>query len=563
MARQSAKPPDQATVYAMAVVAGKVPCGRFVRLAAERHLRDQKDGRSRGLRWDREAAELAIAFFAKLCHSKGQWAGQSFALAPWQAFIVGSLWGWMRADGTRRFRVAYDEVPRKNGKSTMSCGVGLRLAYFDGEAGAEVYCAATKRDQARIVFDEAVRMVNSTPALKRRLTVYAGSIVMESNASKLQPLSADHDTMDGLNIHGVIIDELHAHKTSAIVDVLETATGARQQPLQFEITTAGHDRSSICWQHHDYSIKVLEGTVVDDAWFAFIACADPGDDWREPATWAKANPNLGVSVSIDDLRRKALKAQHIPAQQNAFRRLHLNEWTEQAERWLDMDVWAGGGEVSSSDVLRARQCFAGLRTSSTHLSSLVLLFPDDDGGYDVRCRFWFPRGALKGLPEATRVQLQEWASQGHITLTDGTVADYDAMEAAVVEIAAQHDLQVLAYDNRSMNAVVAHLEKVWGTKPETTPYVLAPLQREAPPACVELERLLLAGKLRHGNDPVLRWMASSAAVKVLPEGNVRLEADASADNVTGMTALVLALVPAMVRPAGDTDNWDGTVEVWN
>jgi phage terminase large subunit-like protein len=265
---------DPVTAYARAVTEGRTLANRLVILACQRHLEDLGSGASRGLRFDPQTAQHAIDFFGFLRHSKGEWAGQTFALAPWQAFVVGSLFGWQRADGLRRFRTAYCAVPRKNGKSTLSAGIALYMLVADGERGAEIYSAATTRDQARIVFDEAKRMVGSSPALKRRVQVLINNLNVEVSASRFMPLSSDASSMDGLNVHGAIIDELHAHKTRHVVDVLETATGARRQPLLFEITTAGYDRHSICYEHHDYAIKLLEGTLQDDSWFAFIASAD-------------------------------------------------------------------------------------------------------------------------------------------------------------------------------------------------------------------------------------------------------------------------------------------------
>jgi phage terminase large subunit-like protein len=323
---------DPVTAYARAVTDGQVLTNRLVRLACERHLDDLNSVGTRGLRFDPQAAQHAIDFFGFLRHSKGEWAGQAFALAPWQAFVVGALFGWKRADGLRRFRTAYCAVPRKNGKSTLSAGIGLYLLVADGEQGAEIYSAATSRDQARIVFDEAKRMVGSSPALKRRVGILINNLHVAATSSRFMPLSSDSSTMDGLNVHGAVIDELHAHRTRNVVDVLDTATGARRQPLLFEITTAGYDRHSICYEHHHYSIKVLEGMVPDDSWFAFIAAADEHDDWTDPKVWQKANPSFGLSVKADDLARKAEKAIALPGAQNAFRRMHLNEWTEQAER---------------------------------------------------------------------------------------------------------------------------------------------------------------------------------------------------------------------------------------
>ncbi len=283
---------DPVTGYARAVAEGQILTNRLVRLACERHLEDLASGAGRGLRFDLAAARHAIAFFGFLRHSKGEWAGETFTLAPWQAFVVGCLFGWKRDDGLRRFRTAYCAVPRKNGKSTLSAGIGLYLLVADGEQGAEVYSAATTRDQARIVFDEAKRMVGSSPALQRRVEALINNLHVAATASKFMPLSSDSSTMDGLNVHGAIIDELHAHKTRGVVDVLETATGARRQPLLFEITTAGYDRHSICFEHHDYAIKLLEGVLQDDSWFAFIAGADEGDDWTDPRGLAQGQPQL-------------------------------------------------------------------------------------------------------------------------------------------------------------------------------------------------------------------------------------------------------------------------------
>jgi phage terminase large subunit-like protein len=255
-----------------------------------------------------------------LKHSKGEWAGTTFEPAPWQMFILWALFGWKRADGLRRFRIAFVEVSRKNGKSTLMAGLGLYLTVGDGEPGAEVYSAATKRDQAKLSWTEAVRMRNASPALREIVQYWKSSdtLNVEATNSKFQPLGADGDTMDGLNVHGALIDELHAHKTPDVVDVLQTATGSRRQPLQFEITTAGFNQQGIGKQHYDYAKAILDGLFEDDTWFAFIAEMDKGDDWQDEATWAKANPNLGVSVKLDDLQRKAGEAKNRPAALNNF-----------------------------------------------------------------------------------------------------------------------------------------------------------------------------------------------------------------------------------------------------
>ena len=367
------------TEFARSHVKKTAKVSSLVKLACQRHLDDIK---RKDIIFDNEAADRAIEFFGFLVHSKGEWAGTPFKLEPWQRFLIGSLFGWKRKDGLRRFRTAYNAIPRKNGKSTLSAGVALYMLTADGERGAEIYSAATSREQAKIVFGEAKRMVEASPSLKSRIGSYINNLHIEGTASKFMPLSSESSTMDGLNIHCAIVDELHEHKTSQVIDKLETATSSRRQPLIFEITTAGYDKNSICYNHHDYSIKILKGIVKDDSWFTFISQIDEGDEWDDPETWKKANPNWAVSVKSDDLERKAIKAREMPAAQNAFRRLHCNEWTEQASRWIDMNVWDENNSGIDINQLEGRECYAGLDLSSPQdLTALVLVFPEENLGY--------------------------------------------------------------------------------------------------------------------------------------------------------------------------------------
>jgi phage terminase large subunit-like protein len=321
------------------VLSGRRRECRWVRLACERHVRDLETGHERGLWFDERAARTVIAFFGLLRHSKGEWAGQPVALEPWQQFHLCNLFGWKRDDGTRRFRVSYLEVGRKNGKSTMGAGVGLYLQAADGEPGAEIYTAATKRDQARIVHQEAVRMVKQSPALTRELRVFKDNIHSERTFSKFEPLGRDSGTLDGLNVHGAIVDEVHAHPNGDMWDVLQTATGARRQPLLYAVTTAGFDRQSLCWQFNDYTQKVVSGVLEDDNWHGLIYTLDDGDDWEDEANWYKSNPNLGVSKKLDDLRDKARAARGMPARLNGFLQKELNVWTQASTRWIDPEAW--------------------------------------------------------------------------------------------------------------------------------------------------------------------------------------------------------------------------------
>ncbi|MCG3168271.1 MAG: hypothetical protein POELPBGB_04075 [Bacteroidia bacterium] len=539
------------TAYAAAACRGEIVTNRLVRLAAERHLADLKAGHARGLRFDEDAAEKAIRFYRLLPHIKGEWAQDGAAgmdLAPWQAFIVGSLFGWKRADGTRRFRTAYVEVARKNGKSTLAAGLGLWLSFFDGEPGAEVYAAATKRDQAKIVWGDARQMVLKTPGLRSRIRVFTSNLHAEATASKFEPLGADADTMDGLNIHGAIVDELHAHPSRAVVDVLETATGARRQPLIFYITTAGYDRHSVCWAHHDYTVKVLEETYPDDTWFGFIAGLDDGDRWDDPAAWVKANPNLGVSVKLDDLERKCERAKQVPAEQQAFRRLHCNEWTESSTRWLDLAAWDRGSVPVDPEALTGRACYGGLDLSSTtDLTGLVLVFPDGAGGYDVLAFPFVPEEALGRRAERDRVPYPVWRDQGYLTATDGNVVDYDVVESTVMALAERYDLRELAIDRWNSTGTQTRLTAAGIT---VVPFGQGFASMTAP--AKDLEKLVLEGRMRHGGHPVLRWCVGNTVVQQDPAGNIKPAKDKSTERIDLTVALVMALGRAMVHDLAES-----------
>ena len=490
----------------------------------------------------------AIDFFPLLRHSKGEWAGTPFILEPWQAFIIGSIFGWVRKDDeTRRFRIAYNEVPRKNGKSTLVACTGILTTFFDDEPGAEGYCVATKKDQAKIVWAEAKRMIENTPDMRQLITILTANLHSESTASKLEPLGSDSKTQDGLNIHFAAIDEVHAHKTRDLIDKIETSTASRRQPVQFEITTAGFDRHSICWEHHDYSTKILEGVFTDDTWFAFIAAADEGDDWKEMKTWAKANPNLGVSVKVDDLERKCAKAKETPAAENTFRRLHLNEWTEQSVRWLPMDKWDAAEKPRPVEELRGLRCFAGLDLAATRdITALCLVFFEEWERVDVLCRFWIPEERLQQRARSDRVPYQQWIDEGYIRPTPGNVTDYEFVRSEVVGLSKRYEIIELAYDPWNATHLATQLELDGAPMVEFR----QGYQSMAAPT-KEFERLVLKRGIRHGNHPVLRWMASNVAVRLDPAGNMKVDKERSAERVDGIVALIMAIGRAMTHRDAD------------
>jgi len=532
------------------VLDGTIVAGMLIRKAMERHLRDLEEGASRGLRFDRAAAEHAVRFFGFLKHSKGEWAGQPFILEPWQQFIIWNLFGWLRADGFRRYRRAYIEVARKNGKSTIAAGIGLYLLVADGEPGAEVYSAACKRDQARLTHSEATRMVKSSPELSRMVKVFKDNLHIEATASKYEPLGADANTMDGLNVHGAIVDEIHAHRNRAVLDVLETATGARRQPLILEITTAGSDQASICFEHHEYSRRILEGTIEDDTWFGYIASIDEGDEWTDPAVWGKANPNLGVSVKLDDLQAKCDRAQQMPAAQNAFRRLHLDQWTQQVDRWIALELWdANAGDIGPKEleeILAGRECYGGLDLSSvSDLTAWVMVFPkiEDADEVDVLCRFWCPEAKLVDPGNRYADQYRAWAQEGYLRVTSGDAVDYGFVKRCILEDAKRYALRNLNVDRLFQGYQLSQelLDEgldVFGMGQGFYGYA-APMR--------EFERRVLAKKVHHGGHPVLRWMADNVAVRTDPAGNVKPDKASSQGKVDGVCALVMALDRAMRR----------------
>jgi phage terminase large subunit-like protein len=551
-----AAPSDPVSAYARTVLDGAVPACKWVRLACERHFRDLERQQTAAFPYWLDAAEAdkRIRFFSVLRHSKGKsWAGKPFTLEPWQQFIVGTLFGWKRtADNLRRFRTAYESIPRKNGKSTKAAGVGINLTFFDGEPGAEGYSAATKKDQARIVWEEARRMVRGTPALLKRIKPWTSSLTRLANNQSFQPLGADADTLDGLNPHVVIIDELHAHKTRAVVDVLESAVGSRDQPMQFEITTAGFDQQSVCFEHEEYSKQILERVFDDETWFAYIATIDEGDDWRDEKAWIKANPNWGISVKADDMRRLGQQAERRPQAQNNFKTKRLNIWTEQEERWLAIEAWDTCAEPPvDRAALAGRPCVAGIDLSATtDLNALVLLFPEDD--WQVLPFFWLPEARVDageaGHKPKDRVRYDVWRDAGALEVTPGNVTDYAFIRKRVNELREEFHLLDLGYDPWNATQLMVELESDSVTLvkvPQTFSGLTA--------ASKELEKRVAGGegaaRIRHGGHPVLRWNAANVCVDTDANGNIKPSKKKSRQRIDGIVALVMAIDRA-TRQAG-------------
>ena len=533
-------PRDPILKYAKAVLADKVPACQWVKYACERHLRDLKDGPARGLYWSLDDALYTIEFFGLLKHSLGDFAGTPLILRPWQEFIVGSIFGWMRADSnTRRYRTAYTEIPKKNGKSTMAAGIGNLLFAADGEPGAEVYVAATKTDQARIVFEEMKRQVKSCPSLAKRVEVLTRNMHILGTGSKVEPLSRETKSMEGLNMHGGLLDELHAHPGREIYETLKGAVAARAQALIMEITTAGWNRKTNCFEHRRYSEQILSGVMEDDSWFAYIATIDDGDDWREEATWIKANPNYGVSVDPEFIRSECERAKQLPAAQNAFRRYHLNEWTEQADRWISRELWIQGVEPIDEEALKGRPCIGGLDLALVHdLSALALLFPPAEEGekWKAIMRFWCPEEDILERSKKDGVPYDRWRDAGLLVATPGNATDFSFIEHELMELAEIYQIHEVAYDRMFAGALVNNLMDEGMTM---VPYGQGFLSMA--PACAEFERLLLAGLFQHGANPILDWNADNVAVAIDPAGNMKPDKNRATERIDGIVAILNAL----------------------
>jgi len=492
--------------------------------------------------FSRKKAEWAVDFVSRLTHTKGEWAGQPFNLQKWQKRFVRELFGRTNKDGTRQYRTAYVEVPRKNGKTEMAAAIALYMLFGDGEPGAEIYSAAADREQASLVFNAAATMVRNNQALSSICKIIDSQkrIVCYKTNSFYRAISAEAYSKHGFNAHAVIYDELHVAPNRDLWDVLQTSMGARRQPLMLAITTAGYDRNSICWELHEYARQVKEGTVRDPTFLPLLYSADHDDDWTDEKVWAKANPNLGVTIKLEFLRQECQRAQEIPAYQNTFRRLYLNQWVHQETRWIDMGAWRECVGRVDYKKLAGLRCWAGVDLSTTtDISSCAVVFePDEDGIVHVLSYSWVPRDNIAARVRRDRVPYDMWAREGYITATDGNVIDHDWIRVTIRdEIKSRFPLlQAVGYDPWNATKWAIDLEN------DGVP-VMEVRQgfKTMSPACKEFERLIIGRKLRHDNNPVLTWAMDNLVVTQDPAGNIKPAKDKSTERIDPAVAMVIAI----------------------
>lgn len=536
------------TDYAERVLGGKIVAGQPVRWACERHLRDLQ---RTGIRFDDDEAQIAIDFFENVLQlTEGEFAGKPFLLQPFQKFIVGSLFGWKGDDGYRRFRTAYIEIGKGNGKSPMAGGIGLYMLTTDNEPGAEIYAAAVTRDQAKILFADAEKMGQRAEDLSAELEFTVNNIAHPQSQSFFRAISAEARALDGKRVHAALIDEVHEHPNAMVVDKMRAGTKNRRQALIFEITNSGYDRLSVCYQHHIYSLQVLEGILVDDSWFGYVCQLDEGDDFTDEAVWPKANPGLDTILPRKYLREQVNEAKGMPSKLNIVLRLNFCVWTNQADRWLDMDAWDKCGDPVDALALKGRSCWAGLDLSTTtDMTALALVFePDADDVVDVLMYYWIPEEHMIERVRRDRVPYDQWVREGYVEMTSGNVVDYDVIRERVNQLLMEgYNVRELCLDPWNATQITTQL---MGDGFEVVPIRQGFASLTSPSK--ELERRVMEGTLRHGMNPVLRWNAANVAIAQDPAGNIKPDKSKSTERIDGVAAVVNGL-SRMLTNEGDGD----------
>lgn len=545
------------TAYAHDVLEGRVVACRYVKLACRRHMADLKRQSTASFpyHFDEARADHAIAFVEQLRHTKGKWASRyggrdtRIRLEPWQKFHIGSIFGWRRIDGTRRFRRAYIEVARKNGKTTEGAAIANYVFFADRprEEGPEIYFAATKQEQAALGWREAQMQILAHPTLAKLAKVYESKqiITMRSTkAARMRPLGRDSKSEDGLNPHFALIDEYHAHPDGSLIEVLESGMGARRQPLTLIITTAGTNMMGPCYQQeHTMAIGILEGSigVIPEDTFAIIYTLDQGDDWTDPDVWIKANPNLGVSVNPEYIESRVKLALASPAKQNDIKTKNLNVWTQAATRWITDERWlACKGSYTEDDLLGRRCVMAFDLSSTTDLTAIVLAFRPTKPGERWRFvyRFFMPEENLLEREREDKVPYTQWAEQGLIITTPGNIIDYDFIEQEICALGVRYVIDEIVYDPWKAQEIVNHLSS------QFTMVQCAQRYNPMAPYSDTFEKKVLAREVEHDGNPIIRWMIACTEVKSDRQGNImpmKPRRETTGKRIDGVVASVMAL----------------------
>ena len=499
--------------------------------------------------FDKSAAKKAVGFIETfITHTKGEMSGKPFLLEDWQKKIVSDLFGWKnKKTDLRKYRTAYIQIGRKNGKSTLASALALYMLFADDERGSEIYSAAGDRQQAGIVHEIAKGMIVANPELSKRSKVYRNSIVNESKGNFYQAISSDSKTKHGFNANCIIFDELHTQPNRDLWDTLTTSVGSRRQPLTIAITTAGYDRNSICHEIYKYAQQVDNQSVKDETFYSCIYEAEMDDDITDEDVWKKANPNYGVSLKKNYMEIESQRAVDVPSYQNTFKRLMLNIWTDSVSVWIPNNEWMECHQEFDYSTLEGKECWGGLDLASTRdISAFVLLFKVDEK-YIVLPHLFIPEENAKKRSERDGVDYVTWKNQGHIIATDGDVADYNFIKEKINELSKKYRIQSIAYDRWNASQLVIDLQNDGANM---DPFGQGFVSMSAPTK--ELEKLIIGKQIIHDDNPCMNWMLSNVAIQEDPAGNIKIAKNKSKEKVDGLVALVMALGEMMTEESTDS-----------
>ena len=556
---------DAATQYAQEVVSGKRIAGPHVRGQCARHLRDIEDGHKRGLVWNVEESEKAQGFYADVLKlNGGDYEGKPFELLPWQKFVVGSLFGWQTEDGYRRFRNAYIETAKGSGKSPLAAGVGMKGLVADNEPRAEIYSAATKKDQAMILFRDAVAMVDQSPELSKRLTKSGTgercwNLAYMAQGAFFRPISSD-DGQSGPRPHIGLIDELHEHKTNTVVEMMRAGTKSRRQALIFMITNAGHNRMGPCWSYHEYGAKVAAGEVEDDAFFPFVCGLDELDDpFADESCWPKANPSLQDAdlPGMKYIREQVVEAKGMPSKEAIVRRLNFCQWTDAESPWISGEVWRGAQREFDWQDLRGRRAVAGLDLSSTtDLTGMVFLVePIEAGEPWLLVPFaWLPDVELQRKADTDRVPYIQWRAEGYLDTTPGRAISKRVILQKLSAMCDFFEIVAVGYDRWRIEDLMALAADDGISLPEMKP--VGQGYKDFSPALETFERMLLNGEIAHAGHKVLDWCMSNAVIEQDGAENRKLSKEKATGRIDLAVAAVMAAGLINATGAGERSFWE-------
>tara|TARA_R100001594_G_scaffold25922_5_gene50588 strand:- start:1396 stop:2934 length:1539 start_codon:yes stop_codon:yes gene_type:complete len=499
--------------------------------------------------FDESSANKAVGFIETfITHTKGELSGKPFLLEDWQKKIVSDLFGWKnKKTDLRKYRTAYIQIGRKNGKSTLASALALYMLFADDERGSEIYSAAGDRQQAGIVHEIAKGMIVGNPELSNRAKVYRNSIINESKGNYYQAISSDSKTKHGFNANCIIFDELHTQPNRDLWDTLTTSVGSRRQPLTIAITTAGYDRNSICYEIYKYAQQVESQAVKDETFYPCIFEAEMDDDITDEEVWKKANPNYGVSLKKNYMEIESQRAVDVPSYQNTFKRLMLNIWTDSLAVWIPNNEWMECYQEFDYSTLEGKECWAGLDLASTRdISALVLLFNIDDK-YVVLPHLFIPEENAKKRSERDGVDYVTWKNQGHIIATEGDVADYNFIKEKINELSKKYRLQSIAYDRWNASQLVIDLQNDGANM---SPFGQGFVSMSAPTK--ELEKLIIGKQIIHNDNPCMNWMLSNVAIQEDAAGNIKCSKSKSKEKIDGIIAMIMALGEIMTQENTDS-----------